>query len=116
MTRRPKLWLALASIFTFINLGGAGFAVAGAEFPHAAVHVALAVVGTFFMWRFASRARAQPSQDTALDDARLDTLQQSLDAIALEVERIGEAQRFTAKLMSERTERTPTKSRPGDLS
>jgi hypothetical protein len=111
MTRRPKLWFALASIFTFVNLGGAGFAVAGAEFPHAAVHAALAVVGTFFMWRFAARARARPPQEAALDDARLDTLQQSLDSIALEVERIGEAQRFTAKLMAERAEKPPTESR-----
>ena len=33
-------------------------------------------------------------------------LQQSIDAIAIEVERIAEAQRFSAKLLSERAERT----------
>lgn len=31
-------------------------------------------------------------------DERLDRLQQSLDAIAVEVERVGEGQRFVAKL------------------
>ena len=40
-------------------------------------------------------------------DERLEQLQQSIDAIAVEVERIAEAQRFTAKLLAERSERTP---------
>lgn len=35
-------------------------------------------------------------------DARLSDIQQSIDAIAVEVERIAEAQRFTAKLEAER--------------
>jgi hypothetical protein len=39
-----------------------------------------------------------------LDDQRLELLQQSVDAIALEVERIAEAQRFSARLLSEREE------------
>jgi predicted PurR-regulated permease PerM len=37
-------------------------------------------------------------------EARFDQLQQSVDAIAVEVERIAEAQRFSAKLLSERNE------------
>jgi hypothetical protein len=37
-------------------------------------------------------------------EARFDQLQQSVDAIAVEVERIAEAQRFSAKLLSERRE------------
>lgn len=39
-----------------------------------------------------------------LYEQRLDQLQQSIDAIAVEVERIAEAQRFSAKLLSERSE------------
>ena len=35
---------------------------------------------------------------------RFDHLQQSVDAIAVEVERIAEAQRFSAKLLAERSE------------
>ena len=38
------------------------------------------------------------------NDGRLEQLQQSVDSIAIEVERITEAQRFTAKLMAERSE------------
>jgi hypothetical protein len=37
-------------------------------------------------------------------EARFDQLQQSVDAIAVEVERIAEAQRFSAKLLAERPE------------
>ncbi len=39
-----------------------------------------------------------------LYEERLDQLQQSVDAIAVEVERIAEAQRFSAKLLAERPE------------
>ena len=40
----------------------------------------------------------------APQDDRLEHLQQSVDAIAVEVQRIAEAQRFTARLLAERTE------------
>jgi hypothetical protein len=40
-------------------------------------------------------------------DARLNELVQAVDAIALEVERISEAQRFTARLLAERTAPQP---------
>jgi hypothetical protein len=36
---------------------------------------------------------------------RLEQLQQSMDSVAVEVERISEGQRFTTKLLAERTER-----------
>jgi hypothetical protein len=39
-----------------------------------------------------------------LHDARLEQLQQSIDAIAIEVERIAEAQRFSVKLLAGRQE------------
>ncbi len=38
---------------------------------------------------------------------RIEGLQQSVDTIAIEVERIAEAQRFSAKLLSERAEQQP---------
>ena len=43
-----------------------------------------------------------PSTDVS---HRLDQLQQSVDAIAIEVERMAEAQRFTARLEAERENR-----------
>ena len=37
-----------------------------------------------------------------IDDSRFERLEQAVDAIAVEVERISEAQRFSAKLLSEK--------------
>jgi hypothetical protein len=45
---------------------------------------------------------AVPSADTT---ARLERIEQAVDAVAIEVERIAEAQRFSARLMAEK--RTP---------
>ncbi len=39
--------------------------------------------------------------------ARLERMEQALDSIAIEVERISEGQRFTTKLLSERTGAAP---------
>lgn len=39
-----------------------------------------------------------------LDENRLRHLEQAVDAIAIEIERISEGQRFTTKLLSERVE------------
>jgi hypothetical protein len=44
---------------------------------------------------------------TRLPDARFDRLEQAVDAIALEVERISETQRFTTKLLNEAIRTTP---------
>lgn len=44
--------------------------------------------------------------NTAQFEQRFEQLQQSVDAIAVEVERIAEAQRFSAKLLAERSEPT----------
>ena len=59
-------------------------------------------VTTFFLIR-----RITQSPRPRLDDQRLEQLQQSVDAIAIEVERITEAQRYTAKLLAERTHEAP---------
>lgn len=54
-------------------------------------------------WGLAS-AKSRAGGMSRLDDSRLEQLQQSVDSIAIEVERIAEAQRFTAKLAAERSE------------
>jgi hypothetical protein len=58
----------------------------------------VAVVGV----RVVMRGRQLPPP--VQQDERLEHLQQSVDAIAVEVERIAEAQRFSAKLLAERSE------------
>ncbi|MEO8579323.1 MAG: hypothetical protein ABI469_03670 [Gemmatimonadales bacterium] len=59
------------------------------------------------VWLVRGVSRKAPPRElpgTAQFDQRFDQLQQSVDAIAVEVERIAEAQRFSAKLLSERAE------------
>jgi hypothetical protein len=81
------------------------------ERPHALTHVALLVVG-FIGWQFAPWKRRQTPAPDQLPDARLDYLQQSVDAVALEVERLGEAQRFADKLRAEQGQAPPVKKPP----
>ena len=43
----------------------------------------------------------------AMADARLERIEQAVDAIAIEIERISEGQRFTTKLLNEREKVLP---------
>ncbi len=47
-------------------------------------------------------AKRGTSEITTATEARLERIEQAMDAIAIEVERISENQRFTTKLLSER--------------
>jgi len=51
-----------------------------------------------------------PASTQAGVTARLERIEQAVEAIAIEVERIAEAQRFSAKLMSEQHQRSLPKS------
>jgi hypothetical protein len=122
MTRRAKLWRAGAILFGVINIVGMGLALAMDEMMHAMAHVFLLFVGVgaYLLWKMvttwasgesvderpqvsspASLGRASAPQ---LADPRIDYLQRSIDALALEVERLGEAQRFREKRDAERGE------------
>ncbi len=48
------------------------------------------------------KRKSELPEAMTVDDSRFERLERAVDAIALEVERMTEAQRFTAKLMSER--------------
>ena len=111
MTRRSKLWRVAAPLYVCINLGGAIYAAAMGEPMHAAGHVVLLLLGAAVYWMWlAPRAQQQELLPGAREAvASLDHLQQSVDAIALEVERIGEAQRFEAKLLAERIRKSSLK-------
>lgn len=100
MTRRSKVWLVVAVLFSLVNLGGAGYAAARGELLHAGLHVALLLLGTYVVLRLAPRSDARPLSHEVTD--RLTHLEQSVDAVAIEVERIGEGQRFMTRLFTER--------------
>jgi hypothetical protein len=66
--------------------------------------------GAFIGARRAARKtllEAMAESPAQLNEARLHQLVDAVDAIALEVERISEAQRFTARLLAERQAPTP---------
>jgi predicted oxidoreductase len=55
--------------------------------------------------------RAKPARPApVIDDARLVRLEQAVDAIALEMERVGEGQRYLTQLMAQRV--TPGSGTP----
>ena len=56
-----------------------------------------------FAWARRGDRKAGRSLPNAVTDERLARIEQAVDAIAIEVERISEGQRFTTKLLSERT-------------
>jgi hypothetical protein len=74
--------------------------------------VAVVIVGMvaslsgILVWMVRGLKQKTPMREVPnpLYEQRLDQLQQSVDAIAVEVERIAEAQRFSAKLLAERSD------------
>jgi ABC-type nickel/cobalt efflux system permease component RcnA len=110
MIWRSRIWTAVAAIFTVVNVAGAVMAAMQGEAIHTGVHVLLALIGAYFIWRLALRrseddvapelehhpSAAPPPTSPQLAD-RLTHLEQAVDAVAIEVERIGEGQRFITR-------------------
>ena len=117
MSLRSKLGLAFAVVFFLVNFGGAIYAVVMREPMHAGLHIALLIPGVWLLRRFAPRRFAGATAGTFLPDGlpdglpdRLTNLEQSIDAVAIEVDRIGEGQRaMTSLLVDDDVIRAPGK-------
>jgi hypothetical protein len=112
MTRKGKIWSWAAGLYAFINVAGLFYAWAMDEEMHAMLHLFLLLIGAagYIGWRLARRGVPQEVPQAQLaEQQRLEYLQQSVDAMALELERVGEAQRFADKLRVERGEAPPPK-------
>lgn len=70
---------------------------------------ALTGVGVLAHWIVERTNRMSQRPPEKLDEARLDRLEHAIDAIAMEVERLGEGQRFVTKLL---VAHTPEASAP----
>ena len=106
---KHRAWIPVAGILSLGNLIGVWFAARPGEPPeHATLHALLAVLlglGAQHLWLRKKRI-GNASERLQEFDARLADpdrhLTQALEAIALEVERIGEGQRYLTKLLAER--------------
>jgi chromosome segregation ATPase len=80
--------------------GNAGFWNSDvAEFAGVAGTLVLAFAAVRIIWA-RTKSSPPPMRDPAAD-MRMERLEQAVDAIAIEVERVGESQRFQAKLLNE---------------
>jgi hypothetical protein len=62
---------------------------------------AVVVLGSRVLWRWGSRVKPAQSLDAREHDDRLHHLETAVDSIAIEVERISEAQRFMVGLLGD---------------
>ena len=69
-----------------------------------AVIIIVSLLNAVVRYRRAGRVGPAPSDDLRRIETRLADMQEALDAVAVEVERISEGQRFTTKLLAERGE------------
>ena len=62
---------------------------------------------TYLSHRERMKGLSMTKQDLASSDQRLERVEQAVESIALEIERIGEGQRFLTKVLNERTPSLP---------
>ena len=96
--------LAFLVVYTLVNVGGLIYAVVMREPGHAALHAALLIPVGWVLLRRGSREATSLSDGTSTDAAfpgRLTNLEQSIDAVAIEVDRIVEGQRNLTNLLAE---------------
>jgi len=78
------------------------------------ISIAATAIGVPLAKAFAKRIESQPRDQRFPPEvtARLDRMEQAIDAIAVEIERISEGQRFTTKLLSERADKVAGSTLP----
>ena len=104
MKAPSRFWRIAGVIFLIGNAAGAIYAFAQGERMHAEAHLALfgaAFVGYAFSRAAQTRKYGGTLPEDEAEDPRIARLQRSVDAMALELERLGETQRFREKLEAE---------------
>ena len=104
ISQPSRFWRIAAVMFLIVNAGGAVLAFVQGEQMHAEMHLALfgaAFVGYAFSRAAQARNIGPAPRPPELEDPRVEQLQRSIDAMALELERLGEKQRYAEKLNAE---------------
>ena len=111
--------LVLLVVYTLANAGGMVFAAMMGEVGHAALHAALLIPVGWYLLQRRSRETADWTPDISPDAAlpgRLTNLERSIDAVAIEVERIVEGQRnLTNLLADDAVRRAPEQGAPNGV-
>jgi hypothetical protein len=98
---KHRAWIPIAWLLSLGNVVSIWFAALPAEPWHATIHGALAVALGVGAERLRARRRAPRGEDVPIGDERMQRLENAIDAIAVELERIGEGQRFVTKVLAE---------------
>ncbi len=119
MTRRFKVWMTVGAAFASLNFLGGLVAAADGEPLHSGTHGGLTLVTLLLMWWFvdAARRRREATTTQALPAGigdRLEHLEHSVDAMAIEIERIGEGQRFLTHHFTQIEGQRPPESAPAE--
>ena len=99
---KHRAWIPVAWLLSIVNVGAVWFAAVPAEPMHATVHAALAVLFGVGAQRLMARQQPSMRAQAGIEDDREQRLEQAIDAIAVELERVGEGQRFVSKLLADR--------------
>ena len=115
---KHRAWIPIAWLLSVGNVVAVWFAALPAEPWHATTHALLAVLFGVGAQRLMDRQRAPLPAEPLLGDDRMQRLEQAIDSMAVELERIGEGQRFVTKLFAERGREPDTSSQsrqPGSV-
>jgi hypothetical protein len=116
---KHRAWIAVSALLSIANIAAIWFAAQPGEAWHATTHGLLAVLFGVGAQRLALRKAATSHTDAVTRqefEARLARLEPNqltgaLESIAVEVERIGENQRYLTKVLTERDARSPDAAR-----
>jgi hypothetical protein len=98
---KHRAWIPIAWVLSAANVGAVWFAALPAEPAHATAHAALAVLFGVAAQRLAARRQARQRPSLEPDHDRMTRLEHAIDSMAIELERIGEGQRFVTKVLVE---------------
>jgi hypothetical protein len=99
---KHRAWIPVAWLLSAANLGAVWFAAVPAEPLHATTHALFAVL----LALGARHLMTRQQQPQPVDDSRLERLQEGMDVIALEIERISEGQRYVTRILNERLQQS----------
>jgi hypothetical protein len=103
ITRRSGIRLGAGVLFSLVNLAGAVMAAVQGELIHTGIHVGLLLLGVYYVRRILLPGWVV-TPDLAIPGEvsdRLTRVEQSVEAVALAIERVGEGQRFMTRLLSD---------------